>query len=206
MIRQVCGPLALFLGMGVMLTSYAPTPENCRLDQTATGMFLGALFGAGAGAVGAAIGGANTGTAALITAGAGIVGAAIGGEIGRRGDEACKQQARSRALELALARNAAQVPQSRSSTSSSSTPRPPATPSPVRKAPASAPQPKYEVVTWTNPGTGRSGEIQPLSAMSDPVTKEDCMIHRDSILENGTVQVVEQKFCRGADGRTRIAN
>ena len=85
--------------------SCATTPENCRLNYTATGAVVGAAAGAGVGAAIAASSGASGGGIAAATAGGAVVGGLLGAVAGRQQDQACRQMALNQALNQAMAVN-----------------------------------------------------------------------------------------------------
>ncbi len=194
--------IALVTAAGVALTSCAPTPENCRLNQTATGMAVGAAAGLGAGALIAAATRSGGATGLAIGLGTGVIGAAIGAAIGQEGDKACHQMAVRQALDLAMAQQQRMEAERQSWMQPSAAASAGSTSAAKRKALAQAapPPPKFEVVQWQNGSTSNAGSVQPLSISTNAATKQDCADVEDTFVVNGQPQVKTAKFCKMSNG------
>jgi surface antigen len=180
----------------VAVGSCAATPENCRLNYTATGAAVGAVAGAGAGAAIAASSGASGVGVAAATAGGAVVGGLIGAVAGRQQDQACRQLALNQALDRAMAVNEARGYRPRSSSGGSTQPR---------TSTPSGPPPKYQSVDWANEATNGSGKIQPLAPADGP-GDQVCMSYYDQQSSSGSTQAATGKACRGSDGQWRSAS
>lgn len=184
------------------LSGCATTPENCRLNYTATGAAVGAAAGAGIGAGIAAATGARGGGIAAAAAGGAVIGGLAGAMAGRQQDQACRQMALNQALTQAAALNEARGYR-RSSTSSSSGSRSSgATQS--RPATPSGPPPRYQSVEWANEATASRGRIQPLAPVDGP-GDQVCMTYYDQQSGGGSNQATTGKACRGSDGQWKPA-
>lgn len=190
--------IAVVVSLSVLSLGCAPTPENCAMNQTATGVAVGALAGGALGGLGAALGGANTGTGFAIAAGGAAVGALIGGAIGAQQDKVCRQIALNQALERAAAvdadyrrQQAAYAEQNRQRARQQT----------ARRAPPAPPPPKYESVEWVNRSSNTSGKITPTGNVTEPAGGGMCMTFAETEVVNGVPQPVEKRACRGTDGQ-----
>jgi 17 kDa outer membrane surface antigen len=179
----------------VAVGSCTATPQNCRLNYTATGAAVGAVAGAGVGAGIAAASGASGGGIAAAAAGGAVVGGLLGAVAGRQQDQACRQLALNQAMDRAMALNEARGyrPRRASTSGGSAAPQP---------AP-SGPPPRYQSVEWANEATASSGKIQPLA----PADSGDqvCMTYYDQQSSSSATQATTGKACRGSDGQWRPA-
>jgi hypothetical protein len=148
---------------------------GAETDNTATGVVIGSLLGAG---VGAAAGG---GRGAAIGAAAG---AALGGVTGAQVDAQCRQLADQRAIEMAEAASAQAI----QAMAANRTP-------PVRL--------DYQPVGYRTPSTGVRHKVAPLNRYINPATEMTCWTMGDvSFAENGNPSSsVERRVCRSADGQ-----
>src|SRR5437899_9252902 len=87
------GVAALGTVVAVTMAGCTATPENCRLNYTATGAAVGAVAGAGVGAAIAASTHASGAGVAAAAAGGAVVGGLLGAVAGRQQDQACRQMA-----------------------------------------------------------------------------------------------------------------
>lgn len=196
--NKVLRGMALMVSVSVLAVGCAPTPENCALNQTATGALIGAGAGAVIGGVGAAIGGANTGTGFAIAAGGAALGALIGGAIGAQQDQVCRQMALNKALERAAAvdaeyrRQQEAAAQARQQYGQQRAARRVPTP----------PPPRYETVQWVNPQSKASGAITPTGNVTEPAGGGGgmCMSFTETEIVGGAPRQVEKRACRGANG------
>lgn len=184
---------AMTLSAAMAVGSCATTPENCRLNYTATGAAVGAVAGAGAGAAIAASSGASGGAIAAATAGGAVVGGLIGAVAGRQQDQACRQMALNRALNQAAAVNESRGYRPRPSSGGSSQ---------SRASAPSGPAPRYQSVEWANEATSNTGKIQPLAPAEGP-GDQVCMTYYDQQSTSGATQATTGKACRGSDGQWR---
>jgi surface antigen len=158
------------------------------------------------GAIGAAAGGANTGTGLAIAAGAALAGAAIGAAIGHHQDQVCHQLALQKALDQAMLANAAWQQNAAGSRGSASRNGNQTTATAGSRKPASrpkgtpAPQPEYQTVAWANKQSNASGAITPVTTLADTSSDQVCMLFNDQQTSNGQTHVVPGKACRGPDG------
>lgn len=187
------GIAGVTLSAAVAVGSCATTPENCRLNYTATGAAVGAVAGAGVGAAIAASSGASGGGIAAATAGGAVVGGLIGAVAGRQQDQACRQMALNQALNQAAAVNESRGYRPRPSSGGSSQ---------SRASAPSGPAPRYQSVEWANEATSNSGRIQPLAPAEGP-GDQVCMTYYDQQSSSGATQATTGKACRGSDGQWR---
>lgn len=161
------GGTILLVVAGANLFGCAPSEQTCQLNQTAIGVGLGA----GAGAIlGSSM---SNGSTVGILSGAAI-GGAVGGLIGHQGDQACKQYALQKAMELAAQQRVA----SQQATSHR----------------------HYQSVAWTNSNSGNHGTITPLNSYTDPASKELCMKYADAASEGDKTTTSEGRVCKQPDG------
>jgi surface antigen len=174
----------------VAVTGCTATPENCRLNYTATGAAVGAVAGAGVGAAIAASSQASGAGIAVATAGGALVGSMIGAVAGRQQDQACRQLALNQALDRAVAVN-----QARGYRTSSGSGQ-------ARASTPSGPPPRYQTVEWANEATNSTGTIQPLASADGP-SDQVCMTYYDQQSSSSSTQATTGKACRGSDGQWR---
>jgi surface antigen len=184
--------------MTVAVGSCTATPENCRLNYTATGAVVGAAAGAGVGAAIAASSHASGGGIAAATAGGGLLGGLVGAMAGRQQDQACHEMALKRALDQAAALNEARgyrpARQSQAALGGGQT----------KAAAPSGPTPRYQSVEWANEATSNNGKIQPLATSEGP-SDQVCMTYYDQQNSKDSSQATTGKACRGPDGQWRPA-
>jgi surface antigen len=206
MSRRWVGRVAAAMSVTVLLGSCAPTPESCRLNQTATGALVGAGVGAALGGIGAALGGARAGTGLAIAAGGALVGGVIGASIGNHNDMVCHQMAIRQALDAAVAQNMAyqqQLAERQAALAQARNAPPPGStsaPQVARKPPPPPPPAEYQTVAWADKMTNNSGTITPLSNATAPAGAQQCMTFSDTQTINGQSKVVVGKACKGSDG------
>ena len=195
---RLLGTWGTVAAAAVTVGSCTATPENCRLNYTATGAAVGAVAGAGAGAAIAAASGARGGGVAAAAAGGAVVGGLLGAVAGRQQDQACRQLALNQALNRAVALNEARGyrPRPASTSGGSAQPRASSTPS--------GPPPRYQSVDWANEATATSGRIQPL-APANGSGDQVCMTYYDQQSTSASTQATTGKACRGSDGQWRSA-
>ncbi len=214
MARRLFRQTALAVSLTTLLGSCAVSPQDCQLNQTASGALIGAGIGAAAGGIAAAASGMHTGAALGIAAGAALVGAAVGAAIGHHNDQVCHQMAVQQALDQAMAANAAwqaqqaqreadeaqyaaqRWQQQSHAQASMATHRQAAV-----KAPAPASEPEYMTVAWANKMTNTSGAITPLNSITAPASDQVCMEFDDTQTVDGQTKSVPGKACRGPDGK-----
>ncbi len=190
------GISAAAVAAAVAVGGCAATPQNCRLNYTATGAAVGTVAGAGVGAAIAAASGARGSGVAAAAAGGAVVGGLLGAVAGRQQDQACRQLALNQALDRAVALNQARGYRPRqTSTSGGSAQTTPSAPS--------GPPPRYQSVEWANEATASSGRIQPLA----PADSGDqvCMTYYDQQSSSSATQATTGRACRGSDGQWRSA-
>jgi surface antigen len=196
---KMIGLSAAALATAVAAGGCAATPENCRLNYTATGTAVGVAAGAGVGAAIAAASGARGGGIAAAAAGGAVVGGLLGAVAGRQQDQACRQLALNQALNRAVALNEARGyrPRPASTSASGGSAQP-------RASTPSGPPPRYQTVEWANEATATSGRIQPLA----PADSGDqvCMTYYDQQSSSASTQANTGKACRGSDGQWRPAS
>jgi surface antigen len=198
-VYHAAGALSLVLLAG----SCASTAQDCALNQTATGALIGAGVGGALGGIGAAAGGARTGTGFAIAAGSALVGSAIGAAIGHHNDQVCHQMAMQRALDQAIALNAAlerrEAQRQQSQIALLQTPHPAR--QAVRPVVQNRPKAEYESVAWANSVSNNRGAITPVGSVTEAADNQACMEFNDTQQVNGQTKVVTGKACRGPDGQ-----
>lgn len=199
--------------MSLAVGGCAMTPQDCRLNQTATGALVGAAAGGALGGIAAGLSGVRSGAALAIVAGAVLVGAAIGAVVGHHNDQVCHQMALQQALDQAVAANAewqareaqrqqedeeakaaaerAQHQPAHRTTSAAASPPTPVTPT----------KPVYMTVEWANRMTNTTGAITPLNSITVPAVDQACMEFSDTQIVGGETKIVNGKACRGSDGK-----
>lgn len=195
--NRVLRGMALMVSVSILAAGCAPTPENCAMNQTATGAAIGAGVGGVLGGVGAALGGARGGTGFAIAAGAAAVGALIGGAIGAQQDQVCRQIALNKALEQAAAVSAEYQRRQEAAAAASAQNRQASR----RSAPAKVQPPQYETVQWTNPSTKASGAITPTGNVTETAGGGTCMAFTETEVVGGVPKQVEKRACRDSDGK-----
>lgn len=197
------------------LSACAPTPETCKLNQTAVGVAAGAVVGAG---LAAALSRGNAGA----TVGGAAVGALVGGLIGREGDRKCRQYAIQQAMDMAAAAQAiaaqqaaaAQAAAQQQAAADEAAAQANGTPKPKKKkkaaaaavaAPPPPPPPTYQTVQWANQGSGDSGSITPLASYTDPARPQQvCETFSASDTLDGKDTASSGKACKGPDGTWQV--
>ncbi|MBV9250365.1 MAG: hypothetical protein JO227_14110 [Acetobacteraceae bacterium] len=193
---------AAAMSMVLLLGSCATSPQDCQVNQTSRGALIGAGVGGALGGIGALAGGARAGTGVAIAAGSALVGAAIGAAVGHHNDQVCHQIAIQRALDQAVAANAAlqrreaQRRQAQMAAAAAQTEQP--APRPVVHRTSS--KPEYQSVAWANSVTKNSGAITPIGSATEAANNQVCMEFNDTQTVDGQTKVVTGRACRGPDG------
>jgi surface antigen len=214
--RQALRGAAFAVSMTVLVSGCAVTPQDCQLNQTATGALVGAGVGGVLGGIAAAASGMHSGAGLGVALGAALVGAAIGAAVGHHNDEVCHQMALQQALDQAIAANAAwqareeqrQADEAASAAAAEAQAHPAphahaaATPAePVATAPR---QPEYMSVAWANKMTNTTGSITPLNSVTAPASDQVCMEFADTTTVSGETKNVTGKACRSSDGKWNL--